>query len=926
MSHRQRLARVAAMSATLASSLAACGGDPTVTEVTSQQEERVTNGTTVTNDPIGMAALSSPLGNCSGTLLRNDWVLTARHCVGGTPQTSVSAQIGSSVSQSQFHVERSDLDVALVKLGSPLPFKGLTTGVSNSLWYGTLASLQGQTLYCSGYGNPGFGTLRSANLTVTSTFPTGYNLSINASKQILAPGDSGGSCVLSLAGANYITGVESGVTSTSASQISSDQFRDWVNAVMLPEFASDMPAVHALPGAANDMAIGTDVNTSWIIGTSSVPGGYAIYHRQPGSAAAGVGAPTGWVPFSTGAESIAAMGDGLPTAIDSSNIIRHWDGAQWDALPGTGREIAFGGGYTWLVGTSAVGGGYALYTLDNGSWTPRKGGALRIAVDTGANAWIVNNQNQIEKWNPVSWTARTGSIGSVSVGPDGSVWALGTTKVGGGNNILKWSGTGWTPEPGGAVAIDVGPNGPWIVNQQGTIFYWSGSGFTQVPTGTARDIGVGANGAVWIVGTSTVPGGYAIYKWSGSAWTPEPGGAVNIDVGPDGTPWIVNSSQQVEKWTGSGWSSPYPGLASGISVGADGTTWIVGTSPTGGGNYVWYWNGVWVPVPGGLLNIEGGPNGVPWGVNNVNTVFQGTAEGWTVLPGTGRDIATGTDGSVWLVGTSTLPNGYSVYHWTGSDWGNPYPSNGAVSIAVGPDGTPWITDNENHVLHAANGGAFTALPGTAQAVTVSVDGYPWIVGTSAATGGMQMYRWSQDQWQQVSGGAVKIDVGNDDRPWIINNANAIFQWNGSGWDPRPGTGNAIGVGANNAVWLVGTSSVGGGYQIYQWSGSLWAPEPGGGVAVDVAPNGAAWIINNANQIFSWTGSSFALMPGTGKDISIGADGTVWLVGTSGATNGNALYRWNGTTWVSVPGGGVDVSGGPNGVLGFVDSKNAMWLY
>jgi hypothetical protein len=54
--------------------------------------------------------------------------------------------------------------------------------------------------------------------------------------------------------------------------------------------------------------------------------------------------------------------------------------------------------------------------------------------------------------------------------------------------------------------------------------------------GSATDIAVGANGAVWVVGTNPTIGGYGIYRWNGDGWTRLPGGAVAIAVDATGNP------------------------------------------------------------------------------------------------------------------------------------------------------------------------------------------------------------------------------------------------------------------------------------------------------------------------------------------------------------------------------------------------------
>ena len=70
----------------------------------------------------------------------------------------------------------------------------------------------------------------------------------------------------------------------------------------------------------------------------------------------------------------------------------------------------------------------------------------------------------------------------------------------------------------------------------------SGKTWDQLP-GFAKDIGVGGDGSVWIIGTN--PGGtehdFGIHKWTGSNWRGIEGGGVQISVDSSGLPWIVNS-------------------------------------------------------------------------------------------------------------------------------------------------------------------------------------------------------------------------------------------------------------------------------------------------------------------------------------------------------------------------------------------------
>jgi len=93
------------------------------------------------------------------------------------------------------------------------------------------------------------------------------------------------------------------------------------------------------------------------------------------------------------------------------------------------------------------------------------------------------------------------------------------------------------------IAVDQHGN-PWIINSGHKISHWSGTKWVAV-TGTATDIAVGANGAVWDAGADTLPGGHSVSERIGSGWVKSPGSAVTIAVDPHGSPWIVTSTHKI---------------------------------------------------------------------------------------------------------------------------------------------------------------------------------------------------------------------------------------------------------------------------------------------------------------------------------------------------------------------------------------------
>ncbi|AMR30435.1 hypothetical protein A0256_02870 [Mucilaginibacter sp. PAMC 26640] len=229
-----------------------------------------------------------------------------------------------------------------------------------------------------------------------------------------------------------------------------------------------------------------------------------------------------------------------------------------------------------------------------------------------------------------NWTQLPGSGTDIGIGANGSVFITDTVTVSatGGFRILKWSGSEWAVMPSAAgVNISVDPQGtPWVVNKSHLIYKYNGSTWTPMP-GTATDIGISANGSVFITDTTTVSptGGFRILKWNGSAWVVMPGAAgVRIAVDANGTPWVVNKSHLIYKYNGSTWTQ-MPGTATDIGIGGNNVVYISGTtisSPTGGSK-ISKWNGTgWTDTASGTgINVSVDPNGHPWTVNASHLIY-----------------------------------------------------------------------------------------------------------------------------------------------------------------------------------------------------------------------------------------------------------------------------------------------------------------
>lgn len=223
-------------------------------------------------------------------------------------------------------------------------------------------------------------------------------------------------------------------------------------------------------------------------------------------------------------------------------------------------------------------------------------------------------------------------VTDVGVGADGSVFVIGADSASatGGFGIYKYYNDQLhkLPECAG-VRIAVDPHGmPWVVNKSHLIFKYNGTLVWEQMPGTANDIGIGADGSVYIIGTQNVSptGGYNIMKWNGSGWDTMPDCAgIHIAVAPNGIPWVVNASNLVFRYGGTYLWDTINGVAGNdIGVGADGSVFVTGqtsTDPTYNPP-IYKFNGTgWDALPGlSGVSISVDPAGKIWYIDKLGAL------------------------------------------------------------------------------------------------------------------------------------------------------------------------------------------------------------------------------------------------------------------------------------------------------------------
>jgi hypothetical protein len=221
-----------------------------------------------------------------------------------------------------------------------------------------------------------------------------------------------------------------------------------------------------------------------------------------------------------------------------------------------GKDIGIGAdGSVFIIGTdsTSASSGYSISKLVNNMLTKLPDcGAVRVAVSPTGVPWVVTKAHKILKYNGNGWDEMPGLGTDIAIGANGAVFAIGNieTSPSGGNNIMRWTGAGWVDMLDcAAIRIAVTPAGiPWVVNKSGLVYVFGGDylwkAFDNI---MASDIGIGADGSVFVTGKNTGDTNPDIFKYDGFFnWNNlNITGGTNISVTPDGKAWWIDKANLV---------------------------------------------------------------------------------------------------------------------------------------------------------------------------------------------------------------------------------------------------------------------------------------------------------------------------------------------------------------------------------------------
>jgi hypothetical protein len=213
-----------------------------------EKQQRIVNGTTVPLPPPGKDNFFErrfvKIDACttSGTLIRNEWVLTTGYCATTLRPSSITTfdGINFAVKESFRHPTQ---NVGLLHLSTRVPatcgFPTRTTTACRQTDFHLYPAenLVGEEVTCYGYGGGGtaggYGTLRKAYLTISKVEGGRLVYFPNISGQVQGYGDEGGSClyreaIIDTSFDFFTTTKPDGTRQSYVTSLPVEKFRDWV--------------------------------------------------------------------------------------------------------------------------------------------------------------------------------------------------------------------------------------------------------------------------------------------------------------------------------------------------------------------------------------------------------------------------------------------------------------------------------------------------------------------------------------------------------------------------------------------------------------------------------------------------------------------------------------------------------------------------
>ncbi|KZS41232.1 hypothetical protein AWE51_22775 [Aquimarina aggregata] len=196
---------------------------------------------------------------------------------------------------------------------------------------------------------------------------------------------------------------------------------------------------------------------------------------------------------------------------------------------------------------------------------------------------------------------------------------------------------------------------------------------------------------------------------------------------------------------------------------------------------------------------------------------------------------------------------------------------GASNVSVDNAGKAWVVAAGGQ-MYARNGNSWSFIRGNVQDAGAGL-------GVSITETNSQISSKNNNSinnnFSRLGGTALKVDVDNQGRTWVVNAGNQIYRRDGGNWTRIPGNAVDIGCsGTSGSIYRVDSNG-----RIFFYNNNSWSQTSGGGATrVDVDKQGRAWVVTNNNTLYRYNPSNntWTNMRQNVNDVGCGTDGSVWI--------------------------------------------------
>jgi Tectonin domain len=393
-------------------------------------------------------------------------------------------------------------------------------------------------------------------------------------------------------------------------------------------------------------------------------------------------------------------------------------------------------------------------------------------------------------------------------GNDGSLWAVNAA-----NQALRYLGnTAIQPETSQALtAVAVGNvNSIFGLSAAGDVYQLVNTPYQLAPWAPMWHVSTCADGSAW-----GVDGHGNIFQWLNGQWQQQPNGgarALFVAVGDGGNVWTIDNTSGYwggpgvpYQWNGSAFA-PVAGAPSAqwISIAPDGTVWMQSED-----NRTLYLNaGAWIAVATNTPSLRG-----------IVAGNSGLVYGWDY-------------GGLWVLGGGV---------WLPVEGLGP-----CASVGLAADGTLLVDGVPVHRLAGLS--AWQALSFPSRSLdTIAISAHQMYV-LDVQTG--RYLQWGGSTWQKIAGSNfASISAGVDGALWGVDQAQNIWSFDGSAWQPVAGKMQKVSVGSSS--YIAGLDPNG---KLFFFNGGGWqavaSPTTGPMLDVAIGSDASLFAIDNTNRLWS----------------------------------------------------------------------------